>query len=520
MVAFMVGTKKFSRLSLIVLIALLYVICYNSALIGYRFELHKAAYGLALLEAGEEMLYAIALTVAFFYAITFNTVLFAFTSVVIFVTGALASYFVASYHITLDAQAIALLVETTPAEMRAFITAPLLLWLFFACILAAFSIWLLHRFERTDPHDAKLCFIAGLFAASILLFDCDGIGSKYLPYNYLTETANYVLKRASQKQIKDISHYPASLHSASSQPLTVVLIIGESARADHFHSNGYLRQTTPLLEKIPNMIGFKDVYSCAILTRDSVPCMLTRATIKNREPAYTETSFISVFKKLGFHTAWLGTQGTYSAIDSPYTRLTKEADNVVFLDTDLYSTYALDENLFPFFDSYLKENAGNKLVILHTFGSHWHYESRYPDRFRLFKPICSKKLWTRDMTHCSNEELVNSYDNTILYTDYIISSTIEKLKGTNALVTYISDHGESLGENGMYLHGMKSTKEQRYVPMFWWASDSFIASNPQKFAHIKQHKDKPLSHDNLFHSMLDCAGITSEVVDKTLSICN
>lgn len=515
----LLADRKFSRLGLICAIALLYIAFYNSGLIAHRFELHKAAYSLALLEAIQEVLYALALTVAFFYSFSFNQIVFAVISLCVFLSGAIASYFIANYHVTLDSSTIALLLETTPAEASSFITMSLIMWLLLAALLAAFSVWLLYRKERKDSNDAKLCFISGLFVASILIFDSDGIGSKYLPYNYLKETINYVSGRQKYKTIEDIANYPVSFHSVSKQELTLVLIIGESARADHFHSNGYARNTTPLLEKIPNVVSFSSVYSCAILTRDSVPCMLTRATLKHRKPAYTETSFISLFKKLGFHTTWLGTQGTYSAIDNPYTRLTKEADSVVFLDTDLYGTFAIDEDLFPFFDAYIQENKGNKLVILHTFGSHWHYESRYPDNFRVFTPICSKKLWSRDMTHCSQEELVNSYDNTILYTDYIISNTIDRLKNKNALVVYISDHGESLGENGMYLHGMKSTKEQRDVPMFWWASDSFIAENPQKFAHLREKKNASLSHDNLFHSILDCTNIDSEIVDKNLSIC-
>ncbi len=513
-------SPPFSRLSLIFLISLLYVACYNSSVISYRFELHKAAYMLAVLELVQEYAYALALTTAFFYTLTVHGLVFAIISPFIFLTGALVAYFVNHYHITLDSSTLALLFETTPAEASAFISAPLLLWLLLALLLAVGAIGLLKKYERKDPHDAKLCFIAALFTLSILVFDGDGISSKYLPYNYLVETTNYILKRERHQMITDISRLPARFHAASNEPLTVVLLLGESARVDHFHINGYPRQTTPLLETLPNVISFKSVYSCAILTRDSVPCMLTRGTLKQREAAYSETSLISVFKKLGFHTAWLGTQGTYSAIDSPYTRLTKEADEVVFLDTDLYGTYALDEHLFPFFDTTMRKNPGNKLIVLHTFGSHWHYESRYSDRFRRFTPICSKQLWSRDMTHCSREELINSYDNTILYTDYIIYSIIEKLKDQNALVVYVSDHGESLGENGMYLHGMKSTKEQRYVPMFWWASEHFVAGHAKNIANMREHKESPLSHDNLFHSLLDCAGVEGEVIDKKLSICH
>lgn len=149
--------------------------------------------------------------------------------------------------------------------------------------------------------------------------------------------------------------------------------------------------------------------------------MLTRATRKDRSAARDETSFVGIFKKLGFYTTWLGMQGTYTAIDAPYFDLAKEANKSLLLGTDVELFSSEDSSLLPFVDKFYQQHpTGENLLILHTYGSHFHYEERYRDEFRKYTPVCQKKKFLSDMSHCTIEERINSYDNSILYTDYFL----------------------------------------------------------------------------------------------------
>lgn len=160
-----------------------------------------------------------------------------------------------------------------------------------------------------------------------------------------------------------------------------------------------------------------------------------------------------------------------------------------------------------------------KLAVFHMISSHFPYQWMYPNEFRHYVPTCPASAL--DPLECTRDELINSYDNTIVFADSFLSKTINVLRDKNAILVYVSDHGEYLGEHGRYLHGQGTEDaEIRHVPMIWWASDRFIKSNPDKIRSMRSKLHVKLSHDNIFHSVLDCAGIDSPVIDKSLSISN
>jgi glucan phosphoethanolaminetransferase (alkaline phosphatase superfamily) len=161
---------------------------------------------------------------------------------------------------------------------------------------------------------------------------------------------------------------------------------------------------------------------------------------------------------------------------------------------------------------------GKKFIVLHTSGSHWNHSARYPEAFGVFKPTCPN-IKNIDQSGCTLEELVNSYDNSILYTDYIISQVIERVKNQNAFLIYVSDHGESLGENGVFAHGSHMTPEQKIIPFIFWGSDSFIKKHPKLLKRLSRRQREELNHDHIFHSVLDCAGVEGEIVDHAMSLC-
>ena len=377
--------------------------------------------------------------------------------------------------------------------------------------------------SKSDPdQDKKLSFITIVFTLGCLLGDGDFVANM-LPYNALKEAGTYWLEKASiiEKRFDIAQNYEYKIDNPSAEDLNVILIIGESARGDHFSLSGYHRETNPLLAKeSKNMAYFKDVTACYPLTRVAVPCMLTRATREDRKLANRETSFIAVFKKLGFYTAWLGMQGTYSAIDAPYFDLAKESNKALLLGTDVDVFNTDDSSLFPFVDQFYKERAkGKNLLILHTYGSHFHYEDRYTKEFNKFSPTCYKKSFLTDMSHCKIEEIIGSYDNSILYTDYFIKSIIDRVRDKNSLVIYTSDHGESLGEDGRFLHGAHNADEQIDVSMLFWASDKYIKKFPDNLSNLRKMQSKAILHDHLFHSILGCSGISSEVMQDKLNLC-
>lgn len=357
----------------------------------------------------------------------------------------------------------------------------------------------------------------------------------FAPFNHITALWSYANHRIAQTQaaatLNDISQYPSTLDTQLADNLIVVVILGESARADHFAINGYARATNPRLSQRTDVINYRNVYSCAASTTVAIPCLLTRlrgetlpdaytsSTVKTYlyQPIATENSFISLFKKHGFNTAWLSLNQVWGRKNEPISMMVADAQTRTFL-SDISVSYASarDEQLLPLLKTHLAKHQQNSLIVLHTRGSHWAYRARYPKSFEHFKPICKKSLPSK----CEPQQLINTYDNTILYTDNFIAQVITLLENHNALLVYTSDHGESLGEAGVYTHSVMSRKEQRWVPMIWWASAQYQNDNADYYRALQHHTKQTISHDYLFHSVLHCAGIQSPVIDHSLSLCH
>ncbi|MCF6188327.1 MAG: sulfatase-like hydrolase/transferase, partial [Desulfobulbaceae bacterium] len=166
--------------------------------------------------------------------------------------------------------------------------------------------------------------------------------------------------------------------------------------------------------------------------------------------------------------------------------------------------------------------SGNMFIVLHQMGSHGPaYYKRYPEEFAVFTPECT----TGQLQQCSREELVNTYDNTILYTDYFLSEVVKFLKGNsdryNTAMMYVSDHGESLGENNIYLHGMPyliAPDEQKHVPFITWFSASFLEKSGLNAATLKKRENENLSQDIIFHTILGAMGVKTDLYEQTLDL--
>lgn len=300
--------------------------------------------------------------------------------------------------------------------------------------------------------------------------------------------------------------------SCGADSLTVVLVLGESLRADHLQINGYPRETTPRLSADSMVFALPRIFSPECFTHTSIPHILTRADSLNPQRAFSERSFISLFEKAGFRTVWLANQESVRN----YVYFMNECDTLVYANMGK-SVYVfdkwLDEDLLPFYRLEVSREEPKKLIILHTIGSHWWYESHYTDSFRKFEPV----IGSRVVSACTHEELVNSYDNTIVYSDYFWSELIDSLRSKNAVLLYLSDHGESLGEDGYYLHGAVHPTLQ-YPAAFIWVSDRFAQEYPQKIRALEENADRYYWTDYLFHSILSAGDIGWSGKDSSLDV--
>ena len=288
-----------------------------------------------------------------------------------------------------------------------------------------------------------------------------------------------------------------------------VVIVGETARADHFSLNGYPRKTNPNLEK-KNIVNYSDAYSCETLTKVSVPCMFYLGNYDSyrEQDARYKANLLDVISKASADVTWVENNSGCKHI----------CDRVKLIDlTKILNKENYDEKLLPILDKILKNNKRKRiLIVLHAMGSHGpKYFERYPSEFDKFKPSCK----SNNPQECSRQDLINTFDNTILYTDHFVNLVIEKLEQQKkkSFLIYASDHGESLGEHGLYLHGVPrkfAPKEQIHIPWILWFSDLYKESRSFKTLDVKT----TISHEYYPHTILDAMKIKSKYFKKEKSL--
>ncbi|HBF49907.1 MAG TPA: sulfatase domain-containing protein [Massilia sp.] len=295
-------------------------------------------------------------------------------------------------------------------------------------------------------------------------------------------------------------------------PDVLVMVLGESARYDRWSINGYTRETNPLLAKEDNLVPLQDLITSVSATRLSVPVIISRKpAMQSLKDGFTEKSFLTAFKEAGYKTYWLSNQISFGKFDTPVSVFAKEADTVEFLNLGGFTTRSnLDEVLFDPLARALDDPAPKKLIVLHTLGSHWNYAHRYPARFDKWTPSLrgvDKPVVTDDAIE---PRMSNSYDNSILYTDWFLSQVIDKLKSPEkaAALMYVADHGQTLYDKSCDLafHG-HNTQYEFHVPAFVWYSDVYAALYPAKVEQLKRHRKARLSTENVFHTLVDLGDI-------------
>ncbi len=309
---------------------------------------------------------------------------------------------------------------------------------------------------------------------------------------------------------------------AGSRRTIGIMVVGETARADHLSLNGYGRKTNPLLES-ENVLNFSEVTSAGTSTAYSVPAMFSFLSPKEYSPekAGAQSNVLDVLKGAGVHVVWIennsSSKGVANRIDTIDLRKNPDPAAPLYSDGGYF-----DEALVTYLDECIDPAQGDVLIVMHTMGSHGPtYHKRYPASFAQFTPDCQGN----SPQECEEDLVINAYDNTILYTDFVLDGLIEYLKGragdSDTFLLYASDHGESLGEEGLYLHGLPpflAPEAQTHVPMVAWLSEGYSASHGLKSASVKATIDTPLSHANLPHTLLGLLEVKTGLYRKDLDL--
>ena len=334
-----------------------------------------------------------------------------------------------------------------------------------------------------------------------------------IPTNFFEGTFNhYVDVLTSHVPYKKIGTDAVSQSTSQKDKTLMVMVIGESARSINFQLNGYNKETNPYTKQ-QNIIAFQNVTSCATSTAESVPCIFSNLTKAHysRIVADRRDNLLDILKRANLKVLWIDNNGPGDCQG-----VCKHIDSSVIQDTDGLLLDALKNNL---------KQLGQKdaVIVFHLKGSHGPaYYENYPPKFSNFEPSCLNS----DLRVCNHDAVINTYDNSIRYTDFVLNEMINILKKQNVFkytaLIFTSDHGESIGEHGLYGHcapNILAPKEQTEIPLLFWASDSFAVEKKLSLSCVQAHAlNGKFSHDNIFHSILGLLDIRTSVYESKLDM--
>lgn len=434
-----------------------------------------------------------------------------------------AAYFMNNYGVVISDDMLRNAALTGSAEALELLTAKLIAYLLLLGVLPAIAVAKIRLRAAGGRGEvfARLRLIGGtllLVLATMLVFG--GFYASFLRnHKELRQHANPVYylysaaKFASQSMASGIAGPMRQVGTDAAIPAgdttrdLVIMVVGETARADRFSLNGYGRETNPLLKR-HDVISLTDFRACGTSTAVSVPCMfLSDGEAKGAQAIRREENVLDVLRHGGVNVLWLDNNSDSKGVAErvEYRDFKNPANNPV-CDTE-----CRDEGMLAVVQEYIDSHPnGDILIVLHQMGSHGPaYHRRYPPAFEKFRPACRES----DLSLCTREEIGNAYDNTILYTDHFLTGAIELLKRNDTrfdtALFYVSDHGESLGENGVYLHGLPKAiapEAQLHVPALLWFGRGFHQADPQL---LRQRSALRFSHDHVFHTLLGLFEIES-----------
>ncbi|KJE35549.1 hydrolase [Thalassospira sp. HJ] len=452
--------------------------------------------------------------------------------VFLILTGALAHYAMLKYGIVFDRGMIENVVETNQGEALSYFNLQAALWFAVTGILPAVLLILVPlKFPKTVLRGVGqrvvlmlvpllvLGGIGGLYFKDYASVGRNNkvLGKEIVPSNYITGTIQLVKRRYlyADMPFRAIGQDARKVVLEDREkPTLMFLIIGETARAQSVAANGYDRPTSPFTSQIDGMLAFQDVSSCGTATAVSVPCMFSPMDHAgyDGEVARHSESLMDVLGHAGVDVLWKENDEGCKGVCDRVSQIEISPDD--FPDDCVLGT-CFDAVMLRDLDGQVaSDKPHDQLIAFHLMGSHGPtYYKRYPDEHRAFAPDCPRS----DIENCNAEELINTYDNTIRYTDYVVAQLTEKLKSYeadyNVVLLYVSDHGESLGEGGLYLHGapyVLAPSEQTKVPMMIWMSDGYAKDNRIETGCLSELAQAGhFSHDNLFSTVLGAMHVST-----------
>ncbi len=467
--------------------------------------------------------------------------------------GALAMHYMQAYGVVIDPSMVRNTLHTDPAETRELLTWSLALDLL---LYAALPIVLLF-FTRLEVRPwgqrvrARALLLAG--AAGVLVLALawqfqplaamsrNHKEMRYLvtPLNTLWSLGNVIAAEArgaaQPRQAIGLDAAPGPGWAGRDKPRLVIFVVGETARTANWGLSGYARQTTPQLAQLaqlaqvapsaqPPVVNFNDVTACGTSTEVSLPCMFAPVGRRNYDEARIRgsESLLHVAARAGVAVHWRDNQSGCKGVCEGLPHDTVSAALAPGLcDGDR----CLDEGLLRGVDGRLRalhNSHGTQLLVLHMLGNHGpSYYRRYPPAFERFTPVCRQD----DLGRCTREEIVNAYDNALLYTDHVLATLIGTLAAhasdVDTALLFVSDHGESLGEKNLFLHGVPfviAPREQTQVPMVMWWSAGFGRSAGLNADCLRTRARQPATHDNLFHTVLALLDIKTSLYTPALDV--
>ena len=455
----------------------------------------------------------------------------------LFIVAALGAYFSSDYGAIMNKEMMRNVVQTDPAEVGALMNADLWLHLVLMGLLPAFLVWRVRLPEvhwRTQLSRRALAIGAALAISVGALFACSADFATFFrehkPVRFALSPGAEVVSMASLVATREANANAALIdpsgvekHTApvAAKPLVLFVVIGETARAANFQLGGYARDTNAELKQIAGLTYFSKATACGTSTAISVPCLFSHLPRGgfNVDEAARYTNLLDSLKDAGFEVEWRdnnsGCKGVCARVAS--IDYNDSTDPSLCRDRNCF-----DEVMLTDLPERLRQIRHDTVIVFHQKGSHGPaYYERYPAAFEKFTPACR----TNQLQHCSQQQIANAYDNTIAYTDHVLARQIAMLQAADAqvdgLLLYVSDHGESLGENSIYLHGMPyafAPTTQKEVPMLMWASPGYVHRARLEPKCLQAEAATAVSHDFVYHTVLGAAEIRNQVYDPHLDL--
>ena len=517
-------TNHFSQYKLILYVSIFFTSFYNFSF----FEKVTETY----IFEGSNIFYIISLGIV---QIFFTNIVFAifaskyttkFLLILTLFISSYTAYFMDVYHIVIDDNMIRNTFQTNLAESSDLFSFKLVIYVLLLGILPSYIVYKIeidYEDIKTELFRKLKSIFISLAIIGIILFSFSKFYTSFfrehksLRYHinpsFWLYNINYVI-------IKNYTSHAITLEkigndakiTSNEKRKIMILVVGEASRADRFSLNGYERETNPLL-KNEDVINFTNMYSCGTSTAESVPCMFSifdRANYSYKKGISTENVVDVLNKTNEVSILWRDNNS-----DSKGVALRVDFEDYRTSKTNtICDNECRDEGMIVGLDKYIEQHKNkNILIVLHQMGNHGPaYYKRYVKEFEKFAPICK----TNQLEACSKDEVENAYDNAVLYTDYFLSKVINFLKpysqNFETSMFYVSDHGESLGENGLYLHGMPyflAPDAQKHVASVMWLGNG-----------KKENIEKPYSQDNLFHTLLGFFDVKTSVYKEDMDILN